>query len=413
MMRRTARTSATGVLVLSTLLLCLMAGPPSAVASDDSSVATVRPATLAFFQQVDKDIRAGNIQAAREALPELLQRARGHAHETALAHQYAAFAHAAGDSPGQALRHVDQALQAGTLEHEAVRALRRLAGTVAFQIEAYARSFRDLEAWLAHVDSPDPALLHMTGYAAYRAGKPGAAVALLERALEAGRDEHLDELLQLLVMLYLEAHDHERAETLLIRALGADPDRPEWWRLMAAVYASGEHHDMAFASMVLADLGGWLDAAQLPVLAGMGAQAGVPASAARALERALELGRIAPDHNALSLLARLWLLARERQRALEVLSRSAALAPDGRDYLRLGHLRMELGQWEQAVESLHQALERGGLRRPDRVRLMLAVAHIRARQPDPARALLKPLLQHPEFGLEADYWLDRLESHRP
>jgi len=87
-----------------------------------------------------------------------------------------------------------------------------------------------------------------------------------------------------------------------------------------------------------------------------------PYQAARVLEKEMNAGRITKNYDNLELLANLYQVAREHEKAIPVIQQAAAINNNGAMYERLGRSYADLQKWEESEQALTRALNAGGLK---------------------------------------------------
>lgn len=109
-----------------------------------------------------------------------------------------------------------------------------------------------------------------------------------------------------------------------------------------------------------------------------------PARAGMVLSEAMERGYVEENSETLRLLLNSWTMAREMERAVATIDKLAHISDDGEYYHRKAMLLNETGDWEGVVESCRLALDKGGLKRPGEVWVLLGVALAELRRFDEA-----------------------------
>ncbi|MEL6781754.1 MAG: hypothetical protein AAFO51_05210 [Pseudomonadota bacterium] len=87
-----------------------------------------------------------------------------------------------------------------------------------------------------------------------------------------------------------------------------------------------------------------------------------PYHGARILEKEMNAGRINESFEKLELLANLYQVAREFEKAIPVIEKAARMNNSGAMYERLGRSYSELQEWAKAEEALRRAIELGGVK---------------------------------------------------
>ena len=134
----------------------------------------------------------------------------------------------------------------------------------------------------------------------------------------------------------------------------------------------------------------------------------LPYPAARVLERGLADGRIEPEGDVLELLGNSWIAAREYGSSIEPLQRAADLAEDGRLYLRLGQVRVQREDWNEATSLIQKAIEKGGLLELGKAHMLLGISYFGDDHPESARRAFRRAREHESTRADATAWLEHI-----
>lgn len=138
--------------------------------------------------------------------------------------------------------------------------------------------------------------------------------------------------------------------------------------IMDALYSAGIKTDAEFAKTV----------------AMLNLQEGIPARAAQIFEKEMNAGILPKDIDNMTLMANAWFEARIDNKAVTALKQAANLSDDPDLYLRLGMAHYNLGQYEQAIKQLQDALGKGVEDR-DVARQMIGLAYLELENFEKAR----------------------------
>jgi tetratricopeptide (TPR) repeat protein len=131
----------------------------------------------------------------------------------------------------------------------------------------------------------------------------------------------------------------------------------------------------------------------------------LPYKAAALLETEMDAERIESSQRNLELQSQAWYLAGEEDRAIPPLAAAAAIAEDGKLYLRVARLYMDIYDWKNAEIAARAAAEKGGLRDPGGAWLLQGMALARANKLDRARKAFKRALEYDDNKKWAKQWL--------
>ena len=370
------------VLLLAMLATCLL------FASVAQAQGTSR-STFVKLMDVQELWAEDRYDEALRILQDLAANNRNNAYDHAVTQQYIAHTAILGDRPELARPALETALAQPDLPVELIVELKLFYGQIVLGDEEFELARSLLEEWRAAIAKTDkiaqPAQLFSLAYANYMTGNLPRAEVLLADVLAHARTVN-NTWYRVYYQVLLEQKKYDKAETVIYGLVTRAPNNETYWRMLINHYLQIEESREALAAMAIADLQGLLDE---PIdqerLASMYGYVEIPEKAARILEAAVNDEGIEADAKTLRRLGDLWLLARDRSRALDYLRQAAAVAPDGKTYELVGSLLFEDEQWNEAHEAYAQALEQGGLEEPARVHLLAGMSAFRAGMRDAAR----------------------------
>ena len=167
----------------------------------------------------------------------------------------------------------------------------------------------------------------------------------------------------MLIFLYSKTGQLAKKAALLERLIERDPTDKQLWQAIAGDYFQADNQRRAFEvqkTMYLAGIVSEED--EIMQVVNFYNSFDVPYAAARILEKELNAGRIERSFDRLELLAQLYQVAREHERAIPVLTEAARMNNSADLYFRLGRSYLDLKEWAKAEEALTSALNAGGLR---------------------------------------------------
>jgi tetratricopeptide (TPR) repeat protein len=165
-----------------------------------------------------------------------------------------------------------------------------------------------------------------------------------------------------LIFLYDKTGDFAKKAELLETLLARNPEDRRLWDAISGDYFRAGEDRKAFEVQKAMYLGGILKTEdELMRIVNFYNSFDVPYAAAKILEKEMNAGRISANYQRLELLANLYQVAREFERAIPVIERAAQMAPNGKMYERLGRSFSELQEWAKAEEALINGINKGGL----------------------------------------------------
>ncbi|MEO1306149.1 MAG: hypothetical protein AAFV37_14340, partial [Pseudomonadota bacterium] len=183
-----------------------------------------------------------------------------------------------------------------------------------------------------------------------------------EQVLQADGPNADRQVYDFLIFLYDKTGNFAKKAELLELLLARDPSDRRLWDAIAGDYFRGGQERKAFEVQKAMYLGGILQTEdELMRIVNFYNSFDVPYPAAKILEKEMNAGRISATYQRLELLANLYQVAREFDKAIPVIERAAEMAPDGKMYERLGRSYSELQNWADAEDALIKAINKGGL----------------------------------------------------
>lgn len=275
------------------------------------------------------------------------------------------------------------------------------------QLEHWDEVISWLDDWKRYETKPDPLGYYLTGLAYFRLKDVDAAIAQVLEALDRA-NEPRESWMKMLYALYTEKEDYKKATPLLEELLLRFPKK-QYWVQLSLIYGAREDYPRSLAVQQIAYEQGYLtEDKELRRLARTYLFNELPYPAAKVLEAGLASGRIEGDSQAYELLANSWIAAREFDRSLAPLRRAAELSEGGQLYVRLGQVHLQREQWDQAAEMLEKAVEKGDLKKPGNVELLLGIAYYNADRPGRARQYFVRARQYDDSRKEADRWIEHI-----
>ena len=256
--------------------------------------------------------------------------------------------------------------------------LRNLYATTLLADEDFTGALEQLQHWAAHAEPVHPHGLFLMGYACIRLERYDDAVSALERTLSSGYRIR-DPWVELLAVAYNHAGRPEAAVALLEEAIARHPDRQRWWKQLAGIFMVQEQLAEGAAGLSVAQAIEPLSFSDQRRLARLYAHLGMPADGAVLLQQALaERAEQAepPEFEELMLLAELWMLARETDLAIATFADAQALADQGEAALAIAQLHAQREEYAAARTALETAVSAYGEDAPARAYYLLAVVQI-------------------------------------
>ncbi|WP_404409840.1 hypothetical protein LG272_04700 [Pseudidiomarina marina] len=215
--------------------------------------------------------------------------------------------------------------------------------------------------------------------ALYQQGDYKAALAPITQAIEAVESKQQvpeENWLVLQRAIYFELGDTTRVAAVL-EDMVRYYNKPEYWVQLAGVYGQLGQENKQLAMLETAFQQGFLTKGQdLLNLAQTYFFNDVPYKAGQVLEQALEQGAVERNLRNLKLLAQAWVAARETDKASAALLAAAALSDDGELDAQRATLLLNAERNKDAISAAQAALEKGGLKQPGSMHLVIGMAEL-------------------------------------
>jgi tetratricopeptide (TPR) repeat protein len=317
-----------------------------------------------------------------------------------------------GDAAGAA-RYLEQALAQNALSGLAAQQLRDQLSQLYLSSGNFQKLIPQLEA---QVKAPNPQAetLIALGSAYVEQKRYADAVPLLQRGIQrATADKRsIDPSWRRALAAALLASGREReALPELEKLLVEDPTQPDDWMRLVAIHLKTGAKTRAAAVLEIAGRLGFLKSADERLrLVTLTAQIGAPFEAASTLTEFIERKQVPANGENATLLASLWIAARESQLALRALDDAIRLAPTAQLYQQRAQLHMDREEYAQAARALDAAIGRGA--RDGATFMALGMARYQQADIDAAIAAFREAQAQAPSRKLAGEWIKYLESGR-
>lgn len=189
------------------------------------------------------------------------------------------------------------------------------------------------------------------------------AIPWAEKVLAADGRNASETVTNSLIYFYDQTNQPAKKAALIERLLEQNPTKRLYWDAISGDYQRAGNDAKAFEVQKAMYLGGILETEQeIERIVQFYNLLDAPYQAARVLEKEMNQGKISKNFKNLALLADLYQVAREHEKAIPVIQQAAALSSDGQMYERLGRSYADLQKWADAEQALTQALNKGGVK---------------------------------------------------
>jgi tetratricopeptide (TPR) repeat protein len=311
----------------------------------------------------------------------------------------------------KAVDYYREALSARGLSDVANREMLRELAQVYMLKEDYAAAAATMQRALAIDLVPATGDFLLLARAHYHRRDYVAVVAALDRIEEAGLTLDLAQTRQALA-LYYRAGAWSQCEALLGELIEREPNNPENWHQLAAVYLQQNKKRRALDQLALArEKGVPFRQEDLNLLVDLKVVNGNPYGAAETLGDAVAAGELPANGANYRKQFELWFQAREQERALRALVQAARLSGDTQLYLYLAQLQMEQESWSDMYSTMQSACaQQLEDRYVSRANLFLGISQLKLGDETGARRSFINATLVGGANLQAAQWLDYMEA---
>ncbi len=249
-----------------------------------------------------------------------------------------------------------------------------MVGQLQTMLERYDDAIVTLESWIAQVETPAPSSYYTLAVTYYQAGRPEDALAPAKKAVELSVDTPREGWYRLLLSLYLSRSEYDEALALLDDIIIAYPKK-DYWSQMAAIYSQKDDMARSLAVQQLAKGEGFIsESRDLLRVAQMLMVQGLPHRGAEIMKTGLDDGSIEPTRQAYQTYSDTLLQSREWALAVDPLAKAAEMEENGRLFVRLAQVNIQLGRWGDARNALDDAFDKGDLSDEGQAHILYGIA---------------------------------------
>ncbi len=237
------------------------------------------------------------------------------------------------------------------------------------------------------------------------------ALPYAEAVLRADGSNADNQIIDFLIYLYDRTGNRAKKAELLERKLQMNPGDVTVWKAIAGEYFQAGEERKAFEVQKAMYLAGLLKTEEeLMTIVNFYNRFNAPYEAAKILEKEINAGRISDSLERLELLANLYQVAREYDKAIPIVQRAASKASDGRMDERLGRSYFELEQHEKAIEALQTALRRGNLKEPGYANVLIGQSYYELGEREQAREAFQAAQKFSDGRRAGRGWIDFMNA---
>ncbi len=335
-------------------------------------------------------------------------------YEEALLFQTYGFVHAQQGNYGSAITAFERCLELDALPNVGQQGmLYSLAGMYASE-SRYQKVIDTMSTWLQFAQEP------VAGDAYMLMGSAYAELEQLDQALpyvlEAIKraDKPKENWYQLALSIFFERNQYPPARDMLKTVVVYWPETERYWEMLSSVYLELKDDSNALATQMLAYKKGLLTSERnILNLVKLNIYLEIPYTAGEILEREMAAGRVETSQQNLELLLSAWTVAREFDRAIATIDRLGPLADDGEYFVQKAQLLYEKSEWQGVIEAGEQALQKGDIKGPGGVYVLMGMAYAEMAEYDGALKTLKKARDYDDNARRnADSWIAYVQDRR-
>lgn len=272
-------------------------------------------------------------------------------------------------------------------------------------------ALRFMEQWISAGGQPTRDQMWTLAALYYQQDNGKKALEWAEKVFQKDGPNAKREVYDFLILLYGETGQLGKRAQLLETLLERNPGERRLWEVIASDYYQGGDERKSFEMQKAMYFAGLLTTEdEVMRIVNFYNRFDAPFEAAKALEKEMNAGRIATSFEKLELLANLYQVAREYDRAIPVIQKAAQLKDSGAMYERLGRSYFELRRWEEAEKALATALSKGGLKEPGFAWVLIGQSRYERKDRAGAREAFRKALDFADGRGGGRGWLDFMQS---
>jgi len=284
-----------------------------------------------------------------------------------------------------------------------------------FTIEDYNKAEQMLRRWFKTAADPGPEPYILLGQAYYQLERYKDAIGPVETAIDLARKsgrEVKENWWLLLRVFYYELENYPKVVEIL-ETLVRQYQKKDYWVQLSGMYGELGHQRRQLGAYEVAYLQGWLESnAELVTMAQLFMQDNYPYKGAQILEKGLKEGKVTKDYKNYRLLAQAYQMAREDKKSILPLTEAAKLAEDGDLYYRLAQAYSNLDRWQDSVEAVDMAIQKGGMKRDDSAYVLQGMAYFNMDDLQKAEKAFQNARKDERSRRVADQWLSYIVNER-
>ncbi len=389
-------------------ICCFLVFPVNA--KESKKMTTVSPWLYKKSKTVEKLIAKKSYQQAQQKLESILSDIKKGEYEHAFVLKSLSSVHALKGRYSKAAELLAQSIDLKVMpEEEEQRALLNL-GQLYMATEQYAKAIKTLEPWLTKHTNLDMQINVLVANAYTQLKHYRKALPYIKKAIRQSKKPK-ESWYQLNLALYYELEEYTPATDILKILISSYPDKQTYWQQLSSIYQQVKQYKKALSVKDLSYKKGFITAEkEILELANLFLFIGSPFKAAKLIEQEINQKRIKHISKNWEILANAWTMAKEFDHAIKALEIASDLNSKGSLYLQLGQLYVEQEKWSQAIKSLNNALNKGGLKNTGSAHLLLGMSYYELNDLEKANKSLLKATKYNKSKKAARQWAEYIKG---
>ena len=284
-----------------------------------------------------------------------------------------------------------------------------------FVTEDYKQAINYLNKWFAASDKVDANSYALRAQAYYQLGDQNKALSDINQAVSMYEKEGKvpkENWLGLQRFLYYEKNDYKKVTSVLEKLVKHYP-KGEYYKQLAGMYGELKREDDMLHMMEAAYVAGALEKEkELLNMAYLFMGAEMPYKGAKVIDKGMKEKKIARNSKNLETLAQAYQMAQELQKSIPELEAAASMSDKGDLYSRLAGIYLDLDKNKQAVDMGTKALNKGNIKRPDQLYIVLGMANANLKKYDESLKYFKKAKEDKRSEKFAVQWMSFVENEK-
>ena len=380
------------------------------VQSKEKNGVTVSPWLYKKSKKIEKLIAKKSYSQAQQKLEEILSDVKKGKYEHAFVLKSLSSVHALKGSYNKAAELLAKSIALKVMPTEEEQQAILNLGQLYMATDLYDKAIRTLEPWLKTHPNPDLQINVLVANAYTQLKHYRKALPYIKNAIAQSKKPK-EAWYQLNLAIYYELEEYSSAIDVLKILVRRYPDKETYWQQLSSIYQQVKQYKKAVSIKSLAYKKGFMTTEkEILDLANLFLYISSPYKAAKILEQEFKQKRIKHTSKNWEMLANAWTMAKELDLAVKALETASSLNSKGSLYLQLGQIYVGLEKWNQAIESLKKALNKGGLKNAGAAHLLLGMSYYEINEIKTAKESFSKATKFSKSKKSAKQWIDYIKE---